>query len=157
MRAHEEQCERVVLGRRLLVAGRWDDELATRHACGGGFLALAARPVAAQPVDDPAGGDGDQPAPRVLGEPLLGPLERSGKQRFLHRVLAGVERAVPAHEHAEDLRRKPAQQVLDIVVSRHRSVPPLCMTGRTSTANSRAEGSRVTISVARSMLSQSSR
>ena len=50
---------------------------------------------------------------RVLGDSLLGPLERRREQRLLHGVLGQVEVAVAANERAEDLRRELAQQVLE--------------------------------------------
>ena len=51
--------------------------------------------------------------PRGLsGRPCGRPLHRRGEQRLLHRVLGGIEVAVPAHQRAEDLRRERAQQVL---------------------------------------------
>ena len=91
----------------------------------------------------------------TLGRPLKGGCE----QRLLDRVLADVEVTLAANERAEDLRRQPAQEVLDwgSTVRRHISVPAVSMIGRTSTAQKRAAGSWVTISDARSMLSQSSR
>jgi hypothetical protein len=55
-------------------------------------------------------------------------------KRFLYGVLACVELAVAANEHAEDPRRQPTQQVLDVNVRPHISTPPAPMSGRTSTA-----------------------
>ena len=52
------------------------------------------------------GRDGDQPAPRVVRDPVGRPLRGGGEQRLLHRVLAGVELAVAADQRAEDLRRE---------------------------------------------------
>ena len=56
----------------------------------------------------------------------------------------------------EDLRCQAAQRVLGARLGDHISVPAVSMIGRTSTAQNRAAGSRVAISVARSTLSQSS-
>ncbi len=95
----------------------------------------------------------------ILGDALLGPLEGGREQRLLHGVLGEVEAPVPTHERAEDLRRELAQQVLDAGsgLGGHISVPASSITGRTSTAQKRVAGSFVTISVARSRLSVSSR
>jgi hypothetical protein len=67
-----------------------------------------------------------------------------------------IEVPVPADDRAEDLRRQAAQLVLDARLGDHISVPAVSMIGRTSTAQNFAAGSRVAISVARSMFSQSS-
>ena len=103
--AQEQERERVVpLGDRSRLGHVEDRDL---------FLATTAGALAAPPVDQPPGGHRDEPGSRVLGHALLGPLHRGGEQRLLDRVLARVEPAVPADEHAEDLRRQFAQQVLD--------------------------------------------
>ena len=86
---------------------------------------------------------------------MLAPLDRGCQQGLLDRVLARVEVAIAAHEHAEDLRREAAQQVLDAHRGAHISIPTSSMIGRTSTAQNRAAGSSAAISVARSMPSQS--
>jgi hypothetical protein len=150
--AEEDERERVVLVRREFLAGG-------RRQGSGGFLAMPTRLIAAKRVGQAAGGDGDQPAPRVVRDSLVGPLECGGEQRLLHGVLAEVEVAVATDERAEDLRRQLTQQVLRAGSGRraHISVPASFMTGRTSTAQNRAAGSCVTISAARSMLSASSR
>ena len=72
----------------------------------------------------------------MSGTPVDRPLLRRREQRLLHRVLAGVELAVPAHEHAEDLRRELAQQIPDDSIRAHRqtSAPALNITARTSMA-----------------------
>jgi hypothetical protein len=49
-----------------------------------------------------------------------------GKQRLLDGVLRSAEVAVPANERAEDLRRKLAQQVLDVGRNIQRSPPAVC-------------------------------
>ena len=91
----------------------------------------------------------------LSGSALLGPLDRGGQQRLLDGVLARVELPVTAHEHAEDLRRQPAQQVHVIGVRSHISAPAPSMSGRTSSGVKRALGHRRAISAARSGLSQS--
>ena len=155
MGAEKEQGERVVVVRRLVARSRCE-ELVGRRPTSRRLLAAPARVIATQFVDYPPRRDGHQPRPRVLGDSRSGPLKGARQQRFLHGVLAQVEPAIPADEDAEDLRRERAEQVLNIGVPRHRSEPVMCMIGRTSTAKKRADGSPVTISVARTMLSQSS-
>ena len=78
-----------------------------------GFLAAPAGAVAAPVVDQPSGGHGQQPGPRLFGDALPRPLHDGGGERLLHGVLARVELSVSAGEHAEDLRCVLAQQVLD--------------------------------------------
>ena len=85
-----------------------------------GVLAPAPRRLAAQDVGEPPGGDRQQPGARVLRRPGGGPLHRRVDQRLLYRVLAAVEPVVAAHEHAEDLRRELAQQVLGVQRDAHR-------------------------------------
>ena len=95
--------------------------------------------------------------PRGLsGHALGGPLRRGREQRLLDRVLARVELPVPAHEHAEDLRRQLAQQVLDASGRRSHlhpgrrpspAAPPRRRPGRPASA--------AASSTARSRLSQS--
>lgn len=112
------------------------------------YLAVPAGPLLARPAD--------QPAPRAVRHPLVGPLQGRGQQPFPHGVLAGVEVAVAAHQRAEDLRRARAQQVLDGPVG-----PPCagdsCGTGRSSTGSVPAPGVSAAICRARSLLPQSSR
>ena len=155
--AHEQQGERVVLlgGRRR--AGRRRDPVLRPRLRRVGVLALPARVLAARLVGHAPRRDGDQPGARALGEPVRGPLRRGRQERLLDGVLAGVEPAVAPDEHAEDLRRELAQQVLDAGVGAHISVPAVSISGRSSTAAKRALGQRAAISVARSTLSQSSR
>jgi len=62
------------------------------------LLAAPSSLVAAQLVGQPANGDRDQPAARVLGDSLLGPLERRREQGLLDGVLSQVEVAVAANE-----------------------------------------------------------
>jgi hypothetical protein len=103
--AQEQERERVLpLGDRSRI-GHVEDRVL--------FLATTAGALAAPPVDQPPGGHRDEPGSRALGHALLGPLRRGGEQRLLHGVLARVEPVVPTDEHAEDLRRELAQQVLD--------------------------------------------
>ena len=122
-------------------------------------LALAARVVAAHLVDQPPGRDGHQPAARAVGHSLGRPLHGGGRRRLLHGVLAPLELAVPADQHAEDLRRELAQQVLDGRGGHASSVPSENITWRTSTPRPSiaASGIRAASSIARSLLSQSIR
>ena len=105
-------------------------------------LALAPRRVAADLVGQAAGRDRDQPAPRVVRQALLGPLERGGQERLLDRVLAVVELAVAPDQRAEDLRRELAKQALDALERRHISRPERSISGRTSTMSYSATGAR---------------
>ena len=91
----------------------------------------------------------------LSGTPSLRPLHRGRQQRLLHGVLARVELAVAADQHAEDLRRQAAQQVHVGGVGAHISAPLVSMSGRTSSGVKRALGQRRAISAARSTLSQS--
>ena len=127
---------------------------------GGGELAGPSRAVAADLVDEPPGGRGDQPAARAVGHAAGGPGRGGGDDRLLHGVLALLELPVPADEHAEDLRRQLAQQVLGGGVGPHISRSPAeNMTGRTSMAmpSTLASGIIAASSMARSRLSQSIR
>ena len=140
---------------RLLVAGRGREALVRGHLRGGGVLPAPAGVLAAQLVGHPARGDRDEPGPRAFGQALPRPLDRGGKQCLLHGVLARVELPVAADQHAEDLRRQPAQQVHVIGVGSHISAPEASISGRTSSGVKRALGHRRAISAARSALSQS--
>ena len=73
----------------------------------------------------------------LLRDPLRRPVRGRGEQRLLHGVLGGVEVAVPADEHAEDLRRQLAQQVLDVGRHAQRSPPasPCCQEASISSAS----------------------
>jgi hypothetical protein len=83
-------------------------------------------------IGQAARGHRDQPRARVVRHPLGGPLGGRRDHGFLHRVLGGVEVAVPAYDRAEGLRRELTQQALDreghAVISSRPS-----MIGRTST------------------------
>ena len=69
----------------------------------------------------------------MSGTPSRGHGDGGGEQRLLDRVLGRVEAVVAAREHAEDLRREAAQQVLDVRLEPHISVPEGVMSGRSST------------------------
>ena len=88
----------------------------------------------------------------MSGTPSSGHCDGRGQQRLLDRVLAGVELAVAADQHAEDLRRELAQQVLDRLAAGHISNPASSITARTSTF---AYGVCAASSLARSRVSQS--
>jgi len=132
--AEEQQRERVVL---LLgeprVRGR-RDRLVGRNARRGRVLAPPARGLAAQLVGQAPRGHGHQPRTGMLRQAVGGPRDGRGEQRLLHGVLGEVEAPEAADEDAEDLRREPAQQVLDARVRRHISVPEPPISGRSSTA-----------------------
>src|SRR5258707_12406178 len=116
--------------------------------------------IAAHLVDQPQGGSGDQPAAGVARHALGRPSGGRGEARLLHGVLALLELTVAADQHAEDLRRELAQQVLGRVAGPHASsVPSENMTGRTSMARPPilASGMCAASSSARSLLSQSIR
>ena len=98
---------------------------------------LAAPPgqLGAELIDHAPGGDLDQPAARVVGHALLGPLQGGREQRLLDRVLRGGEIAEAPDHRAENLRRQLAQQVLASEVegrSRHMSTAGADITSRTS-------------------------
>ena len=106
--------------------------------------------------------------PRGLsGMPPAGHCGRGVEQRLLHGVLAAVQAVVAAHEHAEDLRREFAQQVLGARGVWHRgqttpmsapvSLEASCRIGHTSVGWCTADGSSAAISSARCSLSTSSR
>ena len=73
--------------------------------------------VAAQLVREAARGDRHEPAARVVGNAVRGPLDGGGEERLLDRVLGGIERAVAPDQRTEDLRRELAQQALDVGVA----------------------------------------
>ena len=126
MAGHEHQRERVVVvGRRLRVArlARCDER-----------LAIAPRRLASGLVDHPAARHLDQPADRVVGRSLAGPLLGRSEHRLLRRVLGVGEVAESSHDRGEDLRRRFAQQVLDVSRSAHSSDVWAPITSRTSIA-----------------------
>ena len=88
------------------------------------LLAASSRVLAAVPVHQLVLADDDQPAARVVRHPVRGPLRGGRQQRVLQGVLGVREVPGPADEHAEDLRRQLAQQVLDGSVTRQERVPP---------------------------------
>ena len=104
MTAQEQHRQRVVLigdvgaGRRLL------DER--------GLLAAGPRRLGPQRVDQPPGGDGDQPAARIVRHALSRPLLRGRDQRLLGGVLSEVEAAVAPGDGGEDLGRELPQEPL---------------------------------------------
>ena len=89
----------------------------------------------------------------ALGRPLLG----GGEQRLVNGVLTGVEPAVPAHQRAEDLRRRLPQQILEAAHPTQYSQPLMSSTGRTSTPPYLASGTFAAHSTARSTPSHSTR
>ena len=94
-----------------------DDECLGREQGRSGRLAPVTGDVAAQLVREAARGDRHEPAARVVGNAVRGPLDRGGEERLLDRVLGGVERAEAPDQRTEDLRRELAQQALDVGVA----------------------------------------
>jgi hypothetical protein len=153
MAAERQQDQRVIP--QPLGVGRGREQFLRQGPRGDRLFSLPAGPFAAELVGHPAGGDRDQPPRGAVGHPARGPLRRGGQQRLLDRVLGGLEVAEMPHQRGEDLRRQPAQQVLDVVAGVHISWPDTSMIGCTSTAANRASGMHAAISLARSRLSQS--
>ena len=117
--------------------------------------------LAAPLVDQPPLGGLDQPATRAGRDAVPRPVHGRREQRLLDGILGGVEVAVPAGEHAEDLRRELAQQDLDVGRARQRSPPLLTALARGSAAASATPPGPGTaeylaaISIARSSVSTS--
>ena len=107
MAAQKQQDERVVRLCCRLVRGGCQ-LLIGQHPPGDDVLPPLAGLLAAQQVGQPAGGDGDQPAQRLVRDAILGPLQRGRQKCFLRCVLGGVEVPVASNHGAEDLRRQPA-------------------------------------------------
>ena len=83
----------------------------------GSRLAPVTGDVAAQLVREAARCDRHEPAARVVGNAVHGPLDRGREECLLDRVLGGVERAEAPDQRTEDLRRELAQQALDFGVA----------------------------------------
>ena len=116
MAAQKQQRERVVRLRLVGLGRRRDDERLGRQERSGAGFASVPCDVTAQLVGQAARGHRQQPAARVVGNAVPGPLDRGGQERLLDRVLGGVERAVAPDQRTEDLRRELAQQALDVCV-----------------------------------------
>ena len=101
---------------------------------GGSRLPVLAGLLAPPLVDQPPLGDLDQPATRAGRDAVSGPVHGRREQRLLNGILGGVEVAIPAGEHAEDLRRELAQQGLDVGLARQRTPPQLTSLARGSVA-----------------------
>jgi len=105
MAAQEDKSECVIRGR---------DRVAWRQLQANGcFLAVTAGGPAADLVGPAAVGGLEQPGAGIVRNTVTRPVVGRGKQRLLNGVLRGREVAGPAGEHAENLRRERAQQVLD--------------------------------------------
>ena len=128
MAAHEQHGQRVVLVRHL-EAGRLPQ--------GGDRLPVPAGLLAPPLVDQPSLGGLDQPAARAGRDAVPRPVHGRREQRLLDGILGGVEVAVPAGEHAEDLRRELAQQGLDVGLACQRTPPRLTALARGSAARAR--------------------
>src|SRR5215207_7485377 len=98
---------------------------------GDGVLAGCACPVRSVLVDQAPGCHADEPSPRVLGNPVAGPLPGRRLERFLGGVLARTQVAVPPQQGAEDVRRLAPPQVLEPLPA-HWSSPPGHIAGRSS-------------------------
>jgi hypothetical protein len=70
--------------------------------------------LAAILVDQPARRRLEQPRTRIVRKAVLGPAQRRRQQRLLDRVFRPAEVAVAPRQRAEDLRRRFAQQALDL-------------------------------------------
>ena len=126
MATEEIQVQRVVM----LVggAGSEGDLLVGRNQADDELLAQPARRVGANLIGQAPRRDRDQPPAWVLGHSLARPLFRRGDQRFLDRVFAVAEVAVPPEQRAQDAGRVLQQ---DFVDQRNSGGGPL-MTCRTS-------------------------
>ena len=121
MAAAEQQGERVVAVGRFGIS-RGTEQFGLRGCHRDQFLAGPPRLLAADLVHQPARGDRDQPATRVLRPPVGRPLQRGSEQGLLAGVLTQVELPVPAHQRGEDLRRQCPQQILDATgIASHRT------------------------------------
>jgi hypothetical protein len=112
MTAHEEQDERVVL---ILPIPAIDCGRLLPFECylqGREGFAPSPGQRAAEMIGHAPGGDLDQPAARIVGHALFGPLHGRREQRLLNGILGGEEVAEAPDHGAENLRRKLAQQVL---------------------------------------------
>ena len=133
MTTHEQQNQRVVLIRAVEAVSGWNHLLLDRRLHHHHRLALSSGDVGAEVVGHAPRGDVDQPAARIVGDTLIGPLHRRREQRFLHGVFGGSEITKPADHRAEHLRCQLAQQVaVRICWRRHTSDGGALITSRTS-------------------------
>ena len=112
MTAHEEQSEGVVPLDHVPAVGCRHD-LRVVRLCGnvGGFAATTSHVLTSE-IDHPSRGHLNEPAARVVGQTLGGPLEGGREQGVLNGVLRVGEIAEAPDDGAEHLRREVAQQVL---------------------------------------------
>ncbi|KRD19964.1 hypothetical protein ASE41_16535 [Streptomyces sp. Root264] len=123
MAAQEQQREGVVLRALVPGVGSGCGPPVGRDLTGHQILTPAASLLAADLFGHPAAGDLDQPAARTARHALGRPLPGRDHQGVGDCVLGGGEVPVAAGEHADDLRRERAQQVVDgWFQSRHRSM-----------------------------------
>src|SRR6185503_12423316 len=130
MAAEEQHEQRVVLVRDVALP-----RLERRRA-----LPLPPRPLAAHVIDQAPLGRLDEPAARLLRDAVPRPARRRDDERLLDGVLGRGEVAVPADEHAEDLRRELAQQALDLPWD-VQLMPPACCRSSSIPAMSRGASS----------------
>jgi hypothetical protein len=116
--AQKEQHQRIVAIDVAAGAGRLEElrRWRTRHQP---LLPAPACRLAAELIDQPPAGDRDQPALRMLRDPVLIPVDAGLEQCFLDGVLAQVQVAMAVQERPEDLRGKGPQQILDALPLRH--------------------------------------
>ncbi|GAA5771091.1 hypothetical protein Aros01_07626 [Streptosporangium roseum] len=133
MTAQEQHDQRVVPVRLVGVVGGGRGPPFRGRLRGHQLLPAAAGLLVAHLLGHPAERDLDEPAAWIARHTLLRPLGRGVQQRLLDRVLGGVEVPGAAGEHADDLRREFAQQVVDgRIVSAHSSSGGADITWRTS-------------------------
>jgi hypothetical protein len=112
--AQEQQCQAVVL----IGAGLLPRLPRLLQGGDGGRVVLLPAPpgmLAADLVNQAAGGDGEQPPLRAFRHPAGRPGGDRVGHRLLHRILTGAEPAVAAHQRGKYLRRQLAQQFGDVL------------------------------------------
>ncbi|HEU5073170.1 MAG TPA: hypothetical protein VFU02_03340 [Polyangiaceae bacterium] len=105
MTAHGQQAQRVVLVEPARVVLRFAPGSA-RGVRGRTFFAPPPRDVSAKLVGHSPASHLDQPAPRVVRYPQLGPLRDRGQERFLHCVFRARKVVEVTHQRGEHLRRE---------------------------------------------------
>ena len=111
MATHEQQRQRIVMDRGGVEVGRRSQLL---RVPSGNLFAAPPGGLAADVVDDLSRRHLDQPAARVVGHAVAGPLRGGRDHRFLHRVFGGREVAVAPHDGAKHLWGQLPQQLLGV-------------------------------------------
>ena len=135
MTAHEEQDQGVVLMHWILDVWSGNDLFVGRPLGDYDGFAAPARARAAQLIGEPPHRHLDEPAARIVGKTLHGPLTKGGDQRFLDGVLGCGKIAAAPDDGTEHLRREIAQPALGVVIEgrmRHMSAGGALITCRTS-------------------------